>query len=351
MKVVIIGGGASGLVAAIYAARSNNEVVLIEKNNVCGKKLSITGNGRCNYFNSEMDISHYYSNDAYALKNIINDENVNEILSLFEKIGIVPKIKNGYYYPMSNKASSVRDALVCEMLLENVEIVNDAVKSVLKKEDKFTIKLENNNDILADKVILALGSCAYPKTGSDGLGYEITKSFGHKIIKPLPALVPLVCDGNYFSLWSGARCDAKVSLFEDGIALKEEFGEIQFTNYGISGICVFNLSSLVSKGLDLEKKEEIVINFVPWMGANSVSDVLDCLEKREDYVSGRNLVQFLSGFLEEKIINVILKVADVNSNKYYSELSNKEKHRLAQCLFAFRLKVVGTKSFENAQVC
>lgn len=345
MKIAVVGGGASGLVAAIYAAKTNNEVILIEKNDICGKKILITGNGRCNYFNSDINENHYISNKEF-LKSVLTENNKQEILNFLESIGIVPNIKNNYYYPRSNKAVSVRNALLEEAKLLNITIKNNFDVQSVVKEEQFIIK-SNTEEIRVDKVILALGSKAYPKTGSDGFGYNILKSLGHEIIKPLPALVPLVAEGN-FNAWAGARSEAKLTLLENNQKTKEEIGEVQFTDYGISGICVFNLSLLVSLGLDQNKNEEVLINFLPWL--NNIEEVLNYLEKRSNIVTGRNVFELLEGLLDEKIINVIVKNSNIDEHKYFNELNSKEKYRLAENLYAFKLKIITTKSFDHAQI-
>ncbi len=350
MKVVVIGAGASGLVAAIYAAKSGNEVILLERNNSVGKKILITGNGKCNYFNSCMDLSHYYSSDKEKLKNIITEDNTAEILSFFESLGIMPRIKNGYYYPFSNKATSIRDALLKECHLLNIKIINNFLVEEVTKEEKFVIK-SLNDKIIADKVVLALGSKAFPKTGSDGLGYKIASSFGHSIIEVLPALTGLIGNEKYFALWDGVRFDVKLSLLENEKLIKEEKGQLQFTNYGISGICAFNLSSLISKGLYLKKKEEVVINFLYDMNIETVSQVLSFLNDRSEKVTGRNVFELLEGILDYKLVNVILKKSNVSKEKYYDELSKKQKNNLALNLVSFKLEIIDTNSFENAQVC
>jgi len=348
MKVVIIGAGASGLLSAIYAAKEGNEVTILEKNSKAGKKLLITGNGRCNYFNSDVNVNHYYSNDIDILENIITKENKEKILNFFENIGIVPRIKNGYYYPYSNKAVSIKDALVkeCELLGVNT-ILDFNVKNVIK-EDKFIIESDSKK-IIADKVILSLGSKAYPKTGSDGKGYEMASSFGHNIIKPLPALTSLIGNEKYFNAWDGVRSEVKLTLLENNKKIKEEVGEVQFTSYGISGISVFNLSSLVSIGLDNNKKEDIVINFIPYL--NTVEEVIEYLNKRSEIVTGRTIFELLEGILDYKLIKVILDEAGIDPEKYLEELNKKEVYNLALYLHSFTLNIKGTKSFDNAQVC
>lgn len=341
MKTAVIGAGASGLVAAIYAAK-NGEVVLIEKNNISGKKLLITGNGRCNYFNSDMNINHYYPNNN--LNEIINENNIKEILSFFENIGIAPYIKDGYYYPLSNKAISVKNALVKEAKLENVKFENNFDVEKIEKKDKFIIH-SKDKQIKADKVILALGGKSYPKTGSTGKGYEILKAFNHQVIDPLPALVPLVTEKKYN--WAGARAKVKLTLKENEKIIKEETGEVQFTSYGISGICTFNLSILVSKELSNNKK--ISINFLNNLNLNTKEEVLNYLNKRDEKVSGRTIKELLDSLLEDKLLNVIFKETNINEDKYYSELNNKEKHKLAENLVDFNLKIIETKSFDQAQ--
>lgn len=350
MKVAVIGGGASGLVSAIYAAKAGNEVILIERNNNLGKKLLITGNGRCNYFNSDINLKHYYSEDIDILSKIINEENETEFLSFFDSIGITPKIKNGYYYPMSNKAVSVRDALVLECKMLGVEIITDFKVDNIIKKDIFLIS-SSDKKIKADKVILALGSKAYPKTGSDGKGYEIALSLGHSINKVLPSLTALSADESYLKLWKGARSEVKLSLYENDKLIKIEEGEAQFTDYGISGICAFNLSSLITKGLYLNKKEEICINFIPFTNSKNIDDVIIYLNKRSQILSERTVFELLEGLLDYKLINAIIKKSKIDPDKNYQNLSKKEIYRLATNLYSFKINIVSTKSFENAQVC
>ena len=139
-RVIIIGGGASGMVASIYASNNNNEVILIDKNNNLGKKILITGNGKCNYWNKDISLEHYNSFDIDVLDKIINDKNKNEIMNFFDKLGIVPRIKDGYYYPLSNQATSIQTALIKEMELRGVTVYNNKeVLSVLKNGDIFEI--------------------------------------------------------------------------------------------------------------------------------------------------------------------------------------------------------------------
>lgn len=342
-KVVVVGGGASGLVCAANAAKSGNEVILFERNSSVGKKILITGNGRCNYFNTDQDLKHYHSSNYDILSEIITEDNLSLILDFFDSIGIVPKIKNGYYYPNSNQAISVKEALLFECELLGVKIINDIFVSDIKKiNGKFII----NGKIEADKVVLSTGSMAASKTGSDGNGYALASSMGHSIIKPLPALVQLISEGKFLKSWSGIRCDVKASLCENDEIILEETGEIQLTDYGVSGICVFNLSGRCARGIDEGMKEEIVINFLP-----DVDNFLLFMEMRNKKVKGRNISRLFDGLLNYKLVNILLEMANISKDKMYDELSDLEKESLRKNVCEFRVLIKGGKSFDNAQVC
>lgn len=349
-KVVIVGAGASGLISAIYAKKNNHDVIILEKNNECGKKILVTGNGRCNYFNEDQDLKHYYSSSG-NINEIITKDNINEILNFFNSIGIVPKIKNGYYYPYSNQASSIKRALEYEIKRLNIKVITDFdVKKIIKENDKFIIYSENDN-ITCDKVVLATGSKSYPKTGSTGDGYKIAKSFGHNIVKVLPSLTQLKCHGNYFKKLSGIRCEVNLKLYEDNKFIKEENGELQLTNYGISGICTFNLSGIVSRGLNSNKKEDIVINFLPFINANKVEDVIKFIDDRNSKILNRNIGELFEGLLNNKLIDTLIEISNINKTKSWNQLSNEEKTTLANNICFFKVNVFETNSFDSAQVC
>ena len=350
-RVLVVGGGASGLVASIYAANKNNEVILVDKNNNLGKKILMTGNGKCNYWNKDISINHYNSTDLDVLDRIITEENKLEIEKFFDRLGIVPKIKDNYYYPSSNQATSIQTALILEAELRGVKILNnEEVVSVLKEKDCFEV-VTSKRKIIADKVVLATGSKACPKTGSDGIGYKLAKCFGHSIIKPLPALVQLRLDVPYLKEWQGIRSDVCVKLYENNKLVKEECGEIQLTDYGVSGICVFQLSSLVSRGLYDSYKEEIEINFLSNLDIHNEEDFILFMDKRNSVVSGRNISQLLDGILNYKLINLILKNIWISREDVWDNLSNVKKLELGKFLTKLRLNVIGTNSFDSAQVC
>ena len=345
--IVIVGGGASGLIASIYAKNDNTEVILLERNKECGKKLLATGNGRCNYWNSNQDLSHYNSNNKELLGSVITSDNQKEIMDFFYKIGIIPKIKNDYYYPYSNQAQSIKDALIVEAKKKGVKIYNDCfVSKIAFKNKKFIIN-SNIDQYVSDCLIIATGSKASPKTGSDGNGYNLISQLSHSIIEPLPALVQLRGNEKYFKDWAGIRSDVKIKLYSNDQFIKEETGEIQLTDYGISGICTFNLSRFVSRNLKENKKQYVYINFLPFLN----TDIYEWFNQRATILENRNIFELLEGVLNNKLITVILQICKIDLKKTYQDLNNAEKKLLIEKITNFKLEITGTNSFDQAQVC
>lgn len=346
--VAIIGGGASGIIASIYAAKRGYNVIILERNSTCCKKILITGNGKCNYFNDDWNLKHYQTNSVEKIATVINDENKKEILSFFNKIGIVPKIKNGYYYPYSNQAVSIKTNLLREATLNGVVIKNDCfVEKVEKKDNHFLINV-NEEIIVADAVIMATGSKACPKTGSDGNGYTLAESFGHTVVPVLPSLVPLKTKGKFLKEWSGIRTDVNISLYVDGVKLKEEYGEIQLTDYGISGICVFNLSSLANINLAKEIKVLVKINFIPWV--DSINTFINFIDNQYNK-NKKDIMSLLEGILNYKLVSVLLKEIGVNIDTTFNDLTSNDLEKIYKQLSQFELEIIGSQDYDKAQVC
>ena len=337
MKIIVIGGGASGIVASIFAKRDNNEVIVIEKNSKCLKKLLITGNGKCNYFNDDFSFEHYYSNSNDL--SFINDSNKRRILDFISSIGVIPRVKNGYYYPNSNQSYSVHNSLLKEASLRGVNIVYDCkVLNIVKKDNGFIVST-NNGDYRCDKVIISTGGKSYPKTGSEGDGYLFGESLGHKVIPVIPSLVGLVSNDKFIKSLSGVRCDACVSL-----GSKSEIGEVQFTDYGLSGICIFNLSNIAGRLGNCSIKINFLYNFVS--DFDSFCNVFDSINNS---VKGRSIGELLEGYLNYNIVNVILKKCNIDFSCSWSDLGNKKKI-LFDNLVTFNVNIVGTRGFDVAQV-
>ena len=350
-KIVIIGGGASGLVAAITAARTGKKVTIIEKNNIMGKKILVTGNGRCNYFNQDQNIKHYKSENLELLEKIITRPNLDKVLEFFKEIGIEPKIKNGYYYPFSNQAVSIQNGLMSEIKNLDIEIKNNITVQEVKKENNKFIITTNEQNITADKVIIATGSKAAPKTGSDGSGYEICKKLGHTIIKPLPALVQLKGNEKYFKEWNGIRADASIELYEDNQKIGQDIGEIQLTDYGISGICVMNLSGRIARGLYEGKSEYVKINFVEGLNLKTTQQFIEFMNKRNATMKNRTISELLEGIINYKLVNVLLKKSKIAITTKWNQLSEQQELELAKNIIELKINIIDTNSFDKSQVC
>lgn len=346
MKVVIVGSGPSGLASAIYAKKNNNEVIILERNNDICKKILLTGNGKCNYFNENQDITHYHSSNDNLISDIITEKNLNDILVFFDELGIVPKIKNGYYYPYSNQASSVKQVLLSKIDELGIKVIYDYLVTDIKKEnDKFII----NNDIICDKLILSTGSKAYPKTGSDGNGYNLVKNFNHNINKIMPALVKLKSDDKYLKELKGIRSECKISIYKDNEFIKSETGEIQLTDDAISGICVFNLSYLANKYIESKNNVHILVNFIPFI--DDKDELLKYLDDRCKKIKNKKMKEFFDGLLNYKLSNVILKKSNINLDSYYKDLSKKEKETLVSNINSYDFNIISSYSYDNSQVC
>ncbi len=344
--IVIIGGGPSGIMTAIKAKNKNNKVIVLEKNSTPLKKLLMTGNGKCNYFNEVFSLNNYHSKNIELVNEIISDNNLNTVKDYFDEIGIIPKIKNGYYYPFSNQAITIKNALITEAKTKGIDIICNSEVIDIEKKDKFIIKC-TNKEYKCDKLVISMGSKAYPKTGSDGLGYKLLEKLGHSIIKPLPALVQLESNFKYLKELSGVRTDVYMELFEDDKYISSETGELQFTDYGISGICTFNLSHFVTRSLEEKKKEVIKVNLVPFIDT-LITPWMDQYSKKNKH---KNITELLEGFLNYKLVNVIIKLSNLDKNSYYSDLTNEEKLELCKNLRSLKINITGTKSFDNAQIC
>ena len=348
--VIVIGGGASGLVSAIYATKAGAKVCLLEKNNTCGKKILITGNGRCNYWNSDQSMNHYHTRNKEELEKILQKDYSKEVLSFFNSIGIIPKIKEGYFYPNSNQAISIQTALLKEAQINEVEIITNTEVISIEKENHI-FKLTTNNGIFkSKKVILATGSKAAPKTGSTGSGYDIAKFLGHSLISPLPALVQLKADAPYLKEWHGIRTDVKISLFENNKYIDSKVGEIQLTDYGISGICTLCLSGRAALSLSKKQKTDVKINFLHQLNIHDKNSFLNFMEARNKTVQNRNIADLLDGILNYKLVNLILKQSKIKREDNWNNLSNDKKYLLGDNLTNFNLTITGTNSFDQAQV-
>lgn len=348
MKIAVIGGGAAGLVAAIAAARNGAEVSVYEKMNKVGKKILATGNGRCNYTNMYMSMDRYHSKNITMAERAMDFFDRDKTISFFENLGIYPYIdQSGKVYPNSLQASSVLDVLRYETLRLNVQEITDfEVRELRKSKDKFSI-IGMENAFTADKVILCSGGKASPQLGSDGSGYEIAKSFGHKIIEPFPALVQLKLAGKYFKRITGIRFDGIVRSFTESKTIREEEGELLFTDYGISGPPVLQISRKVIEAINRNERVFIAVDMFPNLTKAMLYDIL---KDRFFHIGYKSMEDALIGFINKKLISVVLSEAGFeNIQKECGKLSKKEIFKIIDILKEWKFEVTGHNTWQQAQ--
>ena len=347
-NVIIIGGGASGIVAAISAAREGANVIIIEHKDRIGKKILSTGNGRCNLTNEVMDVSYFRGDDTSIVTEVLNAFGYSETRQFFEQLGVLLKSRQGYIYPISDQASTILDVLCMELARLKVRVcLEQHVTSVRKNAKGFQV-ITDKEKHHGDAVILATGGKTASVLGSDGSGYALAKQFGHQISPVVPALVQLRGKGNYFKHVAGVRAHAKVTLFEGENRVSEDTGELQLTNYGISGIPVFQISRYAAKGLYEKKKMTVEIDFIP----NMTDDELTAYVKERVKSHGdKKAEDFFVGMFHKKLITMFLKEANIRFSETVNVLSEEKLERILDLFKHFPVMIEGTNDFEQAQVC
>ena len=346
--VAVIGGGAAGMMAAITSAREGARVTILEHKERIGKKILSTGNGRCNFTNTYQTPACYRSDNRDFAWNIIRKFNVEKTISFFKELGIYPKDRNGYLYPYSDQAAAILEVLqievakldICVMTEINVLDIQPVKRGIRITTDKKTIT--------ADSVILACGSKAAPVTGSDGSGYQLAKLFGHRIVPVLPALVQLRCAEKFYKSISGVRVQGTVEIYADDIFLASDTGEIQLTNYGISGIPVFQVSRYAAKALYKKQSVTAVLNFMPDMNKD---EFLLFLQERITLCPYKTLDEFFTGVFPKKLCELWIRLSRLPKEMRVSDLSGEQLEKLVLLIQHLRTHITETNSFEQAQIC
>lgn len=346
--VLIVGAGASGMTAAIHAAREGVKVTLLEQKEHPGKKLLSTGNGRCNLTNRDQKDEYYHCSQAGFPASALGRFSAEDTLEFFGRLGIVPKDRNGYIYPNSDQASSVLDALVQELEHLGVRTVCRCPVTKAAKEGETFILSSSQGRFRGDALILAAGSRAAPATGSDGSGYRLAQGFGHRLVTPLPALVQLRCREKHYKRLAGVRSEAGVRLFADGKLLAEDRGELQLTDYGISGIPVFQVSRYASMALHRKQDVTARINFLPNMDQRQAEKLMD--QRRRD-LEDRTCIQWMNGLLNSKLSAVLLFLAGIQEKQPVKSVSRSQWNRLRELMTDYETGIAAANPFENAQVC
>lgn len=358
-NTVIIGGGPAGLMAAIYSAKNEDKVTIIEKMNSCGKKLLITGKGRCNITNNaQMDkfMANTPTNPKF-LYGVFNNFTNKDIIELLESEGVKTKVERGErVFPVSDRAQDVLEALLHILKKENVQILtNTTAKRIITDAEKnvLGVELDDGKEIKADKIILATGGKSYPVTGSTGDGYRIAKDLGHTITKIEPSLVPLTSHDEVCKKLQGLSLrNVAIRLQICDKVVYKDFGEMLFTHFGVSGPIVLSASSYLVKTKNIEQilkedKVELEIDLKPALSEEKLdARILRDFEEQKN----KQFKNSLDKLLPQKLIPVIIEKTNINESKKINEITKQERQKLVNELKHFKISINGTRPIEEAIV-
>ncbi len=349
-NIIVIGGGASGIIAAITAKDLGCDVAILESNDRIGKKILTTGNGRCNITNSCCDFSRYHSDNNIFFDFALNTFNYKSTELFFSSLGLpLITLEDGKMYPMSLQASSVLDILRSAVLEREIPVyLNTKVKKIEHDNGIFKILASENAIYQCSKLILAAGGKSLPKSGSDGSGYALSSSMGHSIIDPVPSLVQLKLNYKNLKAISGVKFNGYAQILVNNKFIKKEFGEILFTDYGISGPPILQLSRIAGVNLDKGQNVTIAIDMMPTFSNEELKEFLD---NHFGTFSYRSVFDCFIGIINKKLIPVLLKEAQIHDiHKPCYDLQWNEKENLLKLLKDWNFKVTATNSFTNSQV-
>lgn len=370
--VMILGAGASGLMAAVAAGRRGRSVLILEQKERPGKKLLATGNGKCNYTNRVQTPDCYRGGGKELALRLLQKFGWEETVAFFSDLGILPREKNGYFYPNSEQASSVAEVLrlevlrtggnfrclerVCTLRKESNGFTVETVQEVSKEEKKTAAK-GKKNELLnehfvyhAPKVILAAGGMASPAQGSDGSGLKLAKALGHTIVRPLPALTQMTAEGKYLKTLAGVRVQGKGRLFIDQAIVTEETGEFLFTAYGISGIPILQMSRFAAQARADGKPVTLLLDFFPQFRENELLEALKQRYQRSEGAYQQTASEVLLGMLHSKLSCHLLETCKISLSMPAVRINEKQLFQLAGQMKKFSLTITGTNGFDQAQV-
>ena len=345
-EIAVIGGGASGLMAAITAKKSGKEVIILERKDRILKKVLITGNGRCNITNVNANISNYFGKNISSVENILNRFTPQDTMDFFNELGIVCNEENrGKVYPLSGQASSVVDALRFEAEKLGIKIETEFyVRKIEKDGFKFRIYSEDRKKIEAGRVIIAAGGQSYPELGSNGSGFELAKELGHSVTKLSPSIVQLKTEKYQVKGLQGIKTDVAVTAYGDNKKICTYDGELLFTDYGISGNVVFNISFV----MPLYKNVEFEIDFMEKFDYN---ELYEMLKERKRILSHLTMENYFNGMINKKLGQFLSKVSGIEKlSKPVKDLNDSDIRKLCTVLKKYRVKILETTGFKNAQV-
>lgn len=351
-KIIVIGGGAAGIMSAIVAAENGAQVTLLEKTNRLGRKLSITGKGRCNLTNTAeaAEVVKNLPGNGKFLFSALESFSPADTVNFFESLGVKTKVeRGGRIFPESDDAHEVIDALTKKLALLNVEVkTNSPVTEILAEHHKISGVLVDGKKIFADAVILATGGASYPATGSTGDGFKFARRLGHTVTEILPALVPLETEETFVKDLQGLSLkNVHVKLLAEGKSVAEQFGEMLFTHFGVSGPIILTLSRQAAQLLHAGKFLELEINLKPAL----TPEVLDARILRDfDKFKRKAIKNALIELLPAKLIPVVLDAAFIDEDKRVDEITVLERRRLLESLRGLLLTVTKTRPIDEAIV-
>ncbi|MDO4632512.1 MAG: aminoacetone oxidase family FAD-binding enzyme [Eubacteriales bacterium] len=351
-RVVVIGGGAAGLMAAVKAAECGARVTLLEANEKPGKKLLVTGNGRCNLTNlDQSDPKRYRGADKKFTDAVFAKFSVQDTLDCFRAAGLLLTDRDGYVYPLVGQASAVVEILLAECRRKKVKLkTNERAVSIERKNGEWSV-LTQGWHYEADAVVIAAGSKAAPATGAGSGGYQLAEQLGHRIVPVHEALTPLISGDRFVKKLAGLRMRSRVTLEirkgskDPWREITSEVGEVQWTEYGISGICVFQLSRYAIDAINAGEQAQLRLDLMPALTMEELKREL--LTRPADDSVGK----YLTGLLPAKMIPVLLQRMDLRPEQRAEMLTEKELDRMAVQVKEFTLAVTGNKGCEMAQVC
>lgn len=345
-EIAVIGGGASGLIAAITARKAGKKVTILERKERILKKVLVTGNGRCNLTNARASISNYFGKNILLIENILNNFTPQNVMDFFYELGVIcNEEERGKVYPLSGQASSVVDALRFEAEKLGIKIETEFyVRKIEKDGFKFKIFSEDKRKIEANRVILSTGGQSYPELGSNGSGFQLAKDFGHSITKLSPAIVQLKTEKYQVKGLQGIKADTSVTAYGDNKKICTYNGELLFTDYGISGNVVFNISFV----MPLYKNVEFEIDFMKKFDYN---ELYELLRKRKKIMAHLTMENYFNGMINKKLGQFLSKMSGIEKlSKPVKNLNDNEIRKLCTSLKKYRINILETTGFKNAQV-
>lgn len=341
--VIIVGAGAAGLMCGLYIKKHNDNcrLIILEHKEKPGKKILATGNGKCNFANDILDEKSYRGNNPDFAYKVISKFDKDKLIDFMENEGVISMKVNGYYYPRSNQAQTIVDIFdACDVRC------NENVTGIIKTKKGYRVASQNN-EYLCRYLVAATGGKASMVHGSDGSGYRLCESLGHTITDLYPALGGLRCKGLDFNICKGVRVKGRISLRADGREIINEYGELQFTDYGISGIPVFQISRYAVSCLKKNKDVYMIIELLPEYEFDFIKDTISRIMNMS---KTNSILKALNAFIPSKLAMAITDSEKISYTATYKDISSKELSRISGKLKSLKISVKGDMGFEKAQV-